>query len=136
MEIDEGEMMRLLMEACPALGLAVLDLLQQHGDDPNASLDLVFHAFSDLLVDMLISGDYESLHRALDAVERLNRDGNEAVQRHATLSILEELQQVYTPSGGGISEAFVPHLGPISSERWARLAELRAGTITERELFD
>jgi hypothetical protein len=129
-------MMRLLMEACPALGLAVLELLQQNRDDPDARIDLVFQALTDLLIDMLAYGDDAGLERAFNVIERLNADGNASVQRYATFNILESLQHVYTPSGGGISERFRPYLGRVSAERWDRLAEFRAGTITERELFD
>ena len=136
MDLDEGEMLRLLLEACPQLSYAVLQLLHEHGNDANARIDLVFPALTDLMLDMLISGDDEALRRVFDVIERLNRDGNAAVQRYATLHLLDSLQQVYTPSGGALGDAFHSYLGNISAQRWERLTELRAGRITEVQVFD
>ena len=135
-DIDEGEMLRLLMEACPQLQFAMLQLLHEHGNDPDARIDLIFPALTDLMLDALLSGDDDTLRRVFDVIERLNRDGNAAVQRYATLHLLDSLQQVYTPSGGALGEAFHSYLGFISAQRWERLAELRAGRISELEVFD
>ena len=129
-------MLRLLLEACPQLQFAMLELLQQHGNDPDARIDLLFPALTDLMLDMLLSGDDEALQRVFGVIERLNRDGNAAVQRYATLHLLDSLQQVYTPSGGAMGEAFHSYLGFVSAQRWERLTELRAGRIQEAELFD
>jgi len=135
-ELDDGEMLRLLLEACPQLQFALLQLMHEHGNDPDARIDLLFLALTDLMLDMLLSGDDDSLRRVFDVIERLNHDGNATVQRYATLHILDSLQQVYTPSGGGLGEAFHSYLGFVSAQRWERLAELRAGSISEAEVFD
>jgi hypothetical protein len=135
-DIDEGEMLRLLLEACPQLQFALLQLMHEHGSDPNAGLDLLFPALTDLMLDMLLAGDDETLRRVCDVIERLNRDGNAAVQRYATLHLLDGLQQTYTPAGGAMGEAFHSYLGPISAQRWERLTDLRAGNISEAQLFD
>jgi hypothetical protein len=134
-DIDEGEMLRLLLEACPELQFALLQLMHEHGNDPDARIDLLFPALTDLMLDMLLSRDDDSLRRVFDVIERLNRDGNATVQRYATLHLLDSLQQVYTPSGGALGEAFHSYLGFISAHRWERLAEHRAGRISEDEVF-
>ena len=54
----------------------------------------------------------------------------------ATLHLLDGLQQTYTPAGGAMGEAFHSYLGSMSSQRWERLADLRAGRIVEAEVFD
>jgi hypothetical protein len=135
-DIDEGEMLRLLLEACPQLQFALLQLMHEHGSDPNAGLDLLFPALADLMLDMLLSGDDETLRRVCEVAERLNRDGNAAVQRYATLHLLDGLQQTYTPAGGAMGEAFHSYLGSISAQRWDRLSDLKAGNIVEAQLFD
>ena len=135
-DIDEGEMLRLLLEACPQLQFALLQLMHEHGSDPNAGLDLLFPALTDLMLDMLLSGDDESLRRVCDSIERLNRDGNAAVQRYATLHLLDGLQQTYTPSGGAMGEAFHSYLGFVSAHRWERLQDFRAGRISEAQVFE
>ena len=135
-DIDEGEMLRLLLEACPQLQFALLQLMHEHGSDPNAGLDLLFPALTDLMLDMLLSGDDESLRRVCDVIERLNRDGNAAVQRYATLHLLDGLQQTYTPSGGAMGEAFHSYLGFVSAQRWERLQDFRAGRISEAQVFE
>jgi hypothetical protein len=105
-EIDEGEMLRLLLEACPQLSFAMLEVLQTHGGDAEPRIDLLFPALTDLMADMLLAGDDTTLRRVFDVIERLNRDGNAAVQRYATLHLLDGLQQTYTPAGGAMGEAF------------------------------
>lgn len=128
-------MLRLLLDACPPLRLALMDLAREHGDDANARIDLLFPGLAELMLDMLLSDDDAALRRIFDVVERLNRDGNAAVQRYLTLHLLDSLQQAYTPSGGGMGEAFRPYLGFVSAQRWDRLAEARAGRIGEDEVL-
>src|SRR5262245_29534587 len=128
-------MLRLLLDACPQLQFALLQLMHEHGSDANAGLDLLFPALTDLMLDMLLSSDDESLRRVCEVIERLNRDGNAAVQRYATLHLLDGLQQTYTPSGGAMGEAFHSYLGFVSAQRWERLYELRASRIGEAEVF-
>jgi hypothetical protein len=135
-ELDEGEMLRLLLEACPQLQFALLQLMHEHGNDPNAGLDLLFPALADLMLDMLLNSDDESLRRVCDVVERLNRDGNAAVQRYATLNLLDGLQQSYTAGGGAMGEAFHSYLGFVSAQRWERLYEMRAGRLAESQVFE
>ena len=36
----------------------------------------------------------------------------------------------------GFGEAFHSYLGFVSAQRWERLAELRAGSISEAQVFD
>jgi hypothetical protein len=134
-EIDEGEMLRLLIEACPQLSFVLLQLMHEHGNDPDARIDLLFPPLTDLMLDMLLSGDDEPLRRVFDVIERLNRDGNAAVQRYATLDLLDSLQQVYSPSAGALGDAFHSYLGFVSVHRWERLQELRAGRISEADVF-
>src|SRR5690349_16030709 len=117
-------MVRLLLEACPQLQFALLQLVHEHARDPDMRIDLLFPALTDLMLDMLLSGDDESLRRVCDVIERLNGDGNAPVQRYATLHLLDGLQQSYTPSGGAMSEAFHSYLGFVSAQRWERLYEL------------
>jgi hypothetical protein len=135
-EIDEGEMLRLLLEACPQLQFALLQVLHEHGNEADARIDLVFPPLTDLMLDALLAGDDETLRRVFDVIERLNRDGNATVQRYATLHLLDSLQQMYTPSGGALGDAFHSYLGFVSAQRWERLAELRSGGISEAEVFD
>ena len=129
-------MMRLLLEASPQLQFALLQLMHEHGSDPDARIDLLFPALTDLMLDMLLAGDDETLRGVCDVIERLNHDGNAAVQRYATLHLLDGLQQTYTPSGGAMGEAFHSYLGFVSAQRWERLQELRAGHISEAEVFE
>jgi hypothetical protein len=135
-EIDEGEMLRLLLEAAPDLRFALLQLIHEHAGDAEARIDLVFPALADLMLDMLLSGDEDALRRVCDVIERLNRDGNAAVQRYATLHLLDALQQAYTPSGGALGESFRPYLGFVSGQRWDTLSDVRAGVVDEGALFE
>ena len=129
-------MIRLLLEACPQLQFALLQLMHEHAADGEPRIDLMFPALTDLMLDMLLAGDDDSLRRVCDVIERLNRDGNAAVQRYATLHLLDGLQQTYTASGGAMGEAFHSYLGFVSAQRWERLYELRSGQLTEAQVFE
>ena len=128
-------MLRLLLEAAPDLRFALLQVMHEHATDAGARIDLVFPALTDLMLDMLLNGEDEALRRVCDVLERLNRQGNAAVQRYATLHLLDGLQQTYTPSGGALGESFRPYLGYVSGKRWDQLPLIRAGSLAETDLF-
>ena len=135
-ELDEGEMLRLLLEACPQLQFALLQLMHEHGNDPDARIDLLFPALTDLMLDMLLAGDDDSLRRVFDVIERLNHDGNAAVQRYATLHLLDSLQQIYTPSGGAWARRFIPTSASSRPSAGSAWRSCGPGSISEAEVFD
>ncbi len=76
--------------------------------------------------DLYPSGQIEEVHRALDMMEDLLKNGSSAVQELVVIGFFEDLQNLASRQAFG-KEAFIPFLGPKSREAWDELERFWSG---------
>jgi hypothetical protein len=139
MTIDQDEMIRLVLEACPDLAPAWDEWRNEFKDDPEGPPLFTFlHEVASQVEEMLRDEDLEGVRRVFDLVERLNVEGDRDVQMYATLGILENVQGLAGVEGDDIvpwGPKFVPYLGPVSKKRWERVEAMWAGTLQGEDLY-
>src|SRR3954471_10455856 len=140
MAIDQDEMIRLVLEACPDLAPAWDEWRNEFKDDPEGPPMFTFlHEVASLVEEMLRDDDFDGVRCVFDLVERLNVEGDRDVQMYATLGILENVQSLAGMEGDDIvplGPKFVPYLGPVSKKRWERVEAMWAGTLQGEGLYD
>jgi hypothetical protein len=140
MPIDKDEMMRLILDTCPALVPLWGEWCDEFKDDAEDPPIFTFlHEVAAQLEGMLEDGDEEGIRRVFELVERLNVEGDRDVQMYATLGIIENTQSLAGMEDGDmvpIGPKFVPYLGPVSKTRWDRVEAMWAGTLNGEDLYN
>ena len=139
MPIDTGEMMRLILEACPTLAPAWDEWCDEFKDDAEGPPIFTFlHEVAALLEGMLDDGDEAGIRHVFDLVERLNVEGDRDVQMYTTLGVIENTQSLAGLENGdmvAIGPRFYDYLGPVSKTRWDRVEAMWAGTLNGEDLY-
>ena len=139
MAIDTAAMMRLLLEACPALTPLWDEWQNEFRDDPDGPPLFTFlHEVASVLEQMLEDGDENGIRRVFALVERLNVEGDRDVQMYATLGLIENVQGLAGLEDGdmvAIGPKFYDYLGPVSKARWDRVEAMWAGTLNGEDLY-
>jgi len=124
--ITQRDAIPLLLEACPGFESA----WREHRDSWDGEEAGIFNdtsAFAEYLVTCYARGDTSAFERVFATVERLVRDGDEAVRNIAVVGILESVQVRSTHEPFG-PEPFLRWLGPLSRKAWIEMGEVwRAG---------
>jgi hypothetical protein len=120
--IAKGDMMGVLLAACPSFGgrwQVFLDEWQ------NESGELPYYValfnFTCHLIGMLERGETASFPAIFGAVERLQVEGDPYVKEAATVGLLEDLQNQDLHLGT-LPEQFRQYLGPVSERWWDKLS--------------
>ena len=119
--ITAGEVVPLLLEACPSFGTRWAAYAAAPTFDESL-LYIHLGEFACHLVDLMRSASTEEFRAVfeLNLVERLHTDGDPYVSEAATIGLLEGLQN-HASSAGVDPGSFEPHLGPESARWWAKL---------------
>lgn len=126
--ISAGQMLPLLVEACPSFRNTWEAHKLEYQDDENFLPYVAMGEFAHHMVELYGRNDVSCFEAVFGAIERFHRDGDAYAKEAATIGCLEGLQNV--AGNRGIEPAvFYKYLGPISAKCWDELNRFWNGEV-------